>query len=257
MRPALHNLLKTGCAVENAGQALAYLLQGHDRNHELKRALLNQVIKIKVPGIYTSAYEDWRSYATAQGWACDTVSLAGRMFIGLGAATVLETHVTLHRVYGVPYIPGSALKGLARAYAENLIDDSEKFLSDEQIHWLFGNPDASSAGQLDFQDAWWVPKGSPLCLEVETPHHKDYYGTAGKVPATDFDDPTPLQQLAVQGGFFLSIAGDAFPAQLAMAVLKKALQDWGIGGRVNADYGRFDKTDAAKTAFRQDGTSKQ
>lgn len=41
----------------------------------------------------------------------------GALAVGLGTHNVLETGLTLHRIYGYPYIPGSALKGLARTYA--------------------------------------------------------------------------------------------------------------------------------------------
>ena len=37
-----------------------------------------------------------------------------RMIVGLGAENVHETSMTLHHIYGIPYIPGSALKGIAR-----------------------------------------------------------------------------------------------------------------------------------------------
>ena len=44
-----------------------------------------------------------------------------RIVIGLGGAHVLETNMLLHHIYGIPYIPGSALKGLAKAAAvENI-----------------------------------------------------------------------------------------------------------------------------------------
>ncbi|MBN1553057.1 type III-B CRISPR module RAMP protein Cmr6, partial [bacterium] len=39
-----------------------------------------------------------------------------RMVIGLGGAHVLETSMTLHHIYGIPYIPGSAVKGIVRHY---------------------------------------------------------------------------------------------------------------------------------------------
>ena len=40
-----------------------------------------------------------------------------RFVVGLGAAHVLETSITLHRLFGLPIIPASGLKGAARAYA--------------------------------------------------------------------------------------------------------------------------------------------
>ncbi len=42
---------------------------------------------------------------------------AGRLLVGLGANSVLETGLTLQAPGGLPFIPGSALKGLARTYA--------------------------------------------------------------------------------------------------------------------------------------------
>jgi CRISPR-associated protein Cmr6 len=54
----------------------------------------------------------------AQGYTVQrfTLRAASRVVVGLGAESVLETSIRLHRVYGFPIIPGSALKGLARGY---------------------------------------------------------------------------------------------------------------------------------------------
>ena len=46
-----------------------------------------------------------------------SASLTWRMVVGLGNESVHETSMTLHHVYGIPYIPGSALKGIARDMA--------------------------------------------------------------------------------------------------------------------------------------------
>ncbi len=37
-----------------------------------------------------------------------------RLVIGLGSAHPQETSMTLHHIYGIPYIPGSAIKGITR-----------------------------------------------------------------------------------------------------------------------------------------------
>ncbi|MBC7248558.1 MAG: type III-B CRISPR module RAMP protein Cmr6 [Actinobacteria bacterium] len=37
-----------------------------------------------------------------------------RMVVGLGGESVYETSMTLHHIYGFPYIPGSAIKGVTR-----------------------------------------------------------------------------------------------------------------------------------------------
>lgn len=39
-----------------------------------------------------------------------------RLVVGLGSGSIYETSLTLHHTYGIPYIPGSALKGITRSY---------------------------------------------------------------------------------------------------------------------------------------------
>ncbi len=39
-----------------------------------------------------------------------------RMIVGLGGGNVYETSITLHHIYGFPYIPGSAVKGITRSH---------------------------------------------------------------------------------------------------------------------------------------------
>lgn len=61
-----------------------------------------------------------------------TMRTKSRLIIGLGNESIYETSIRLHRNYGVPYIPGSALKGVAKHYtilnlAERLMDYSEDF----------------------------------------------------------------------------------------------------------------------------------
>ncbi|MCX8167302.1 MAG: type III-B CRISPR module RAMP protein Cmr6 [Candidatus Micrarchaeota archaeon] len=45
-----------------------------------------------------------------------TLATSSRLIVGLGSTSVLETSIKLHHIYGVPYIPSSALKGILRAY---------------------------------------------------------------------------------------------------------------------------------------------
>ncbi len=58
-----------------------------------------------------------------------------RLVVGLGSGSVLETSIKLHHIYGVPYIPASAIKGVLRAYRIwNLAkDDRYKFLVVEKL----------------------------------------------------------------------------------------------------------------------------
>lgn len=50
---------------------------------------------------------------------CDSeilLTTKSRLVIGLGLENVLETSLKLHYIYGIPYIPASAIKGVLKAY---------------------------------------------------------------------------------------------------------------------------------------------
>jgi len=243
---------------DNPGQWLAYGLQQGDGAGEPKGELVQQVIDAaseagRRPGVYAAAFDAWKArleqLKQRSSAASTTMRCRDRLFHGLGESHVMETGVYLHPLYGLPMLRDASLKGLARAYAESLVNEkAEPHLAGEQVRWMFGdsNRSSSSGGNLVFHDGWWEPGSAsanretgPLVRETETPHHQVYYARQGRRPATDFDDPVPVAQLAVAGAFLLSVEGPKEPAELALAILARALQEWGFGGRVFADYGRF------------------
>src|SRR5579883_52355 len=119
-RNALINLKAERCKSANAGLWLdKYFGEGSEDN-ERKRLLVSQVADIKTPDVYGKFFERWEQTLESCGAKCRRAQVKGRMAVGLGGGSVIETHITLHRTYGVPYIPGSALKGLALRYARRL-----------------------------------------------------------------------------------------------------------------------------------------
>lgn len=203
-------------------------------------AFLERVAAQTTPPIYARAYRRWLGLtadpACCQRWIG---RVEGRLFIGLGEAHVLETNLTFGHPYGVPMIPGSTVKGLARAQARRGALDAAT------VGILFGQqtdqPDENDAGYLIFHDAWWVPESAPtpLVREVVTVHHPDYYGREGRVDATDFDSPNPNAQLAARGAFLFVVEGVGGWATLGLALLRAALVNEGIGGKTAAGYGYF------------------
>jgi CRISPR-associated protein Cmr6 len=72
----------------------------------------------------------------------------GRLIVGLGGDNVLETGLTLHHTYGVPLIPGNALKGLAAHYCDQVWGQADA----EFRKWVpFTDPDRLKRGT-------WKPK---------------------------------------------------------------------------------------------------
>lgn len=59
-----------------------------------------------------------------------------RLVIGLGASHPQETSMTLHHIYGVPYIPGSAVKGVTRHWWILKEFDSLGITDFRQIHHM-------------------------------------------------------------------------------------------------------------------------
>lgn len=209
--------------------------------------------------LYRLAYQQW-SREIARTCRTEFVEVEGRMVLGLGSGSSLETGLRLHHTYGTPLIPGSALKGLAAHYCHQVWGKCDKdFLGPLEIegsgkkktlspgkHFeiLFGTTDDS--GAIIFHDALILPQtleGS-LALDIMTVHHAKYYDS-GKSAPTDCDDPNPIAFLSVRGQFQLALQcvvdneeGKRWE-NLAMDLLSEALSEWGVGGKTNAGYGRM------------------
>ncbi|MGC9400647.1 MAG: type III-B CRISPR module RAMP protein Cmr6 [Anaerolineae bacterium] len=174
-----------------------------------------------------------------------------RFVTGLGRNTPFEVGFTFHRLYGFPVIPGSSLKGLARAWAHFRIKE-EKPESDPEEDPLFavvfgqapkGDESEGGVGGAVFFEA--VPLDDPaLELDVMTPHFPDYY--SGQRPPTDDQNPVPIPFLTVKPGvrfgFAVGWRGALHPEAHNQAVewLKAGLKNLGAGGKTAAGYGYFE-----------------
>lgn len=106
---------------------------------------------------------------------CLRLKTKSRLVIGLGDESVYETSIRLHRNYGVPYIPGSALKGVTKHYAiYRLVDENYETLRDklkkgdffelaENVQKLIEEPDDSKVS--DFKSLSFNLKDEQITLE--------------------------------------------------------------------------------------------
>lgn len=213
-----------------------------------------------------------------------------RLIAGLGYKGALEVGITLHPLYGFPYLPASSVKGVARAYAELVERPRLKYVvndaNDEKtrdaaqtqldmhnhaVHLIFGSPEKKPdlakefrVGAVRFFDA--LPVEFPdLDVDVMTPHFGDYYmDKTGKTPPGDWLSPNPIPFLTVAEGqpfqFFLA-ARDAengskkLQAEECLALasewLQKGLTDLGAGGKTTAGYGYFLSKEAREQQQRE------
>src|SRR5258708_17092035 len=132
-----------GCT--NMGLLLdKYLPEGVAGDNEKKGKWLREVVAIDHNNhkLIKNVYDRWRDMVKAAGAQPFDQMLDWRMVVGLGGETVLETDIALHHLYGIPYIPGSALKGLTRAYVTGEIEEFlSKRLEDDKkdIKRIFGS----------------------------------------------------------------------------------------------------------------------
>jgi CRISPR-associated protein Cmr6 len=251
----------------NAGLMLArYLKERQDGSKEAQEAreeLLDAapIAARNASPIYKAAFAKRRD---ALGGHRGVFKADAKLIVGLGADNVIEAGLALNHIYGVPVIPGSSLKGLAAHYCSEVWGAGEqKFCgptrnerdkitapAGEHYDFMFGSTE--DAGGIVFHDAWIVPDslGGALVRDVMTPHHGNYYakenGDNGQMCApTDFDDPTPVTFLSVRGNFEIHVICNAVGSQeekdrweeIALELLKRAIEDWGAGGKTNSGYG--------------------
>lgn len=205
----------------------------------------------------------------------------GRLIVGLGAKGALEMGITLHHTTGLPYIPGSALKGIARSYAlltlaatknvpledlerfdahlvlghyDNLIDGARMY---REVFGLAANTTHgikdSQAGGVIFHDAvlYDVPqnvdRGELFTLDVMTPHFPKYYRSSGGDAPDDADSPNPVTFLTANAGLVFAFAvgmraGTSDDVRKqARRWLQEALQELGVGSKTASGYGVFMK----------------
>jgi CRISPR-associated protein Cmr6 len=209
--------------------------------HQRRRATLSQLEK-------TGLCRRW------------TVVCATDTVLWLSAGSPVELGFCLHHVYGIPYLPGSALKGVARAYGEHLLAGRDEHavidLTQDELDRIFGTSkgengskaDADSAGCVDFLDGP-PANGVKMGLDIMTPHHSSYYGSPRSNWPHDSEDPTPVPFLHIETGSQFELAvvcrrSAPSPEKevrelltKAMELLSQGLCLLGVGAKTTSGYG--------------------
>jgi CRISPR-associated protein Cmr6 len=217
----------------------------------------------------------WQACAKAANGEPFGLTTDWRLIAGLGRKGPLEVGFTFHR-YGFPILPGSSVKGVARAWA--LLQIAEKVGTTELKEldgilsadgdkerkkyedWKAGQPaevqkladdfrtvfgTTAAAGQAIFFDA--IPARKPtLELDIMNPHYPKYY--SGEEPPTDWQSPVPVYFLTVAANTEFRFAVGWRGAldeegrrlrNLAQTWLIEGLTQLGAGAKTSAGYGYF------------------
>lgn len=238
-----------------------------DAKRQHQSAALQRSLPESLREAYTRAFR--RRYAALKGYkggiegAVTTffqVKVSGRLAAGLGNASVLENGLSLNHTYGLPYLPGTGLKGLASAMAHLGLQDEawRRGVEQQDGRWvgqgehhklLFGAMDTgaedAAAGLVIFHDAWWDPEPEqgkpethlPFQPDVMTPHHQAYNLEGGDWP-NDWESPVPVPFLSAGGTFRIALTGSEEWVEAAFEILQMAFQHLGFGAKTQIGYGR-------------------
>lgn len=190
--------------------------------------------------------------ARTSGGAADFFKTSGRFATGLGREHPIENGFAWHPTLGVPYLPGSSVKGLVRAWAST-------WLQSPDVARIFGGEKSEHIGSVIFFDA--IPtKPIQLAADVMTPHYGPYYeDKTGQTPPADWHSPVPIPFLTVADGqsFLFTLAPrtsaeeDKADCQQAAAWLKDALLELGAGAKTAVGYGRYEPDTKAVEEMRK------
>ena len=197
------------------------------------------------------------------------LELKARMMVNF-AGGILEHNLAIHKYFGYPYIPGSALKGIARHQAYSYWDaaeDEDKKIYAELIYYIFGFPGKKDRLDKYIENQWGndnsfleelkrkydnIPKfsGSIIFLpsiptnknweivkDIMTPHKEEN------------KNPKPLPFLSVDRGvsfqFILKEVKREFEIPYddildqGKDFLENALKENGVGAKTSSGYGWF------------------
>lgn len=79
---------------------------------------LSKLAALSAPRDYGQSFERWRKSFSATGDRAFELALASRLLVGHGNSSATDVGLTVHHTWGVPMIPGTALKGLLAHYVD-------------------------------------------------------------------------------------------------------------------------------------------
>jgi len=222
---------------DTAKQAWIKTVVGHVGNTKQLEAFTNRQIALvnHLNGISQRYTSDWN------------------FITGMGNTHPVENGFSWHPSLAVPFLRGSSVKGLVRAWLEMNDEDLEPDTLKQRLTSWFGsedkNKEAEQTGDFIFFDA--LPDECPLLTcDIMTPHMGKWYSDGDKVPhdsssiPADWHEPVPIPFLATKKlslVFHIAPRAGVEQGQLndVLTALTQALDYLGAGAKTAAGYGYF------------------
>jgi CRISPR-associated protein Cmr6 len=216
-------------------------------------------------GLFRSAFGERASITVAK--------LEGRLAINLADGLLQNAGISLDRVFGLPFIPGSAVKGVCRhAGLEQLrlsrgpgraaafaifrrvfgTADNDFVNGDLRPYrsLLAGLPE-NQKGAITFLPAYPVGDAK-VVVDLTTVHYPDYYRTGRQQDLSNerpLPNPFPAVETGARFAFLLllnSMGADKALLSQAELWLREALTIRGLGAKTASGYGWFSIDEAAR-----------
>lgn len=186
--------------------------------------------------------------------------LEGRLAINLTEGIIQNAGMALDRIFGLPLIPGSAVKGVTRTAALTEVKQNPEML--ETFVRVFGTAESDykkgdlsglkppSGLPVDLKGAVTFVQATPtneaeIVVDITTVHFPDYYRT-GKEADQRNESPRPNSFPAVERGaefafpvVLNSMSNDTALLEAASRWIGMAMQQHGFGAKTAAGYGWF------------------
>ncbi len=165
------------------------------------------------------------------------------LIIGMGNAHPMENGFTFDHTQGLPFIPGSTIKGIWKA-SQQLNENqqtSETKVEKRATQEKNKGEKSTTEKKVDdfiFLDA--IPLSVKMKIDIMTPHYQPYYSSGD--PPGDYYNPIPIHFVAVsKGSKFLwgLISRTKRSHEEPVRLIKDWLSTFGIGGKTAVGYGRI------------------
>ncbi len=209
-------------------------------------------------GLFRKAYSERAAVTIGE--------LEGRLAINLADSLIQNAGISLDRIFGLPFIPGSAVKGACRHAAlaelkEASPEDAPSLLATfcaifgtSDVDFKTGDlkefrhhqaeKDTDCKGAVSFLPAYPINEAR-IVVDLTNVHYPDYY-RSGREEDMSKEKPRPNPFPAVEAGaqfaFCLVLNGMDMRAELlttARRWLETALTERGLGAKTAAGYGWF------------------
>lgn len=217
-----------------------------------------------------------------------TARLEARLALNLSGGLLQNAGIALDRMFGAPYIPGSAIKGVCRKVALEKLGRGEMEFALFQT--IFGSADSDfkksgdlkeyrsqcPAGEKDeglnrmgavvFLPAFPTTSAT-IAVDLSTVHFGDYYNSGNESDLkTESPKPNPFPVVKEGTEYLFSVALNGMLKtgkertrclETARSLLREAVENAGIGAKTGAGYGWFSDLEAEQRRLAEEEAVRQ